>query len=149
MKGKGFRLLHVSQKGATFAPEDRGLGAFITERVVRNSRNRPSKARWMLHNGRGEAGNVHFRPLFPERLYEAVSLDTVRKACDRARMSKDRPSRHIPCIYATIGRIEIFRVSRNVHFRLPLAECLHSFFSNSSRKGRKRRKAREEAFTNG
>ncbi len=95
----------------------------MKERVLQYRHNQPSDARRRLENGRGEAGNVHFRPLFPERPCDALSLATVGKDCDRARISKDRPSRYIPCIYATIGRIEFSRVSKYVHFRQSHAEA--------------------------
>jgi hypothetical protein len=42
--------------------------------------------------------NVHFRPLFAEGLHEALSLDTVGKDCDQARISKEEPIRHIVSI---------------------------------------------------
>ncbi len=119
MKGKDFLLLHVSQKGIFPGSIRRGLGVLMRERMLRWSRNRPSDARLRLENSRREPKNVHFRPLFPERPSDALSLDTVGKDCDRARISKDGPSRYIPCIYATIGRIEIFRASKNVHFCPP------------------------------
>ncbi len=123
MDGEDFRLLHVSEKGVTSGSTKRGLGALMRERVLPCGRNQPSKARRRLENGRGEAGNVHFRPLFPERPCDALPLATVGKYPDRARISKDGPSRHIPCIYATIGRIEISRASKNVHFRQSHAEA--------------------------
>ncbi len=119
MKGKDFLLLHVSQKGIFPGSIRRGLGVLMRERMLRWSRNRPSDARLRLENSRREPKNVHFRPLFPERPSDALSLDTVGKDCDRARISKDGPSRYIPCIYATLGGIEISRVSKNVHFGPP------------------------------
>ncbi len=116
MEEKEFILLRVFKNGVNSGSIRRVPGALIGEKVVESPHKWPSKARRRLENGRGEAGNVHFRPLFPERPCDALPLDTVGKYPDRARISKDGQSRYIPCIYATIGRIEIFRVSKTVHF---------------------------------
>jgi hypothetical protein len=41
---------------------------------------------------------VHFRELYPGGSMRAVSLDTVGKDCDQARISKEEPAKRIVCI---------------------------------------------------